>query len=72
MDPQDLEDEELALTYSRLSRAILWTHNQCRHCSEREAVACKVASGGSDHPAPLIEVASEIANTGRIEGCIRM
>ena len=61
-----------ALTYSRLSRAILWVHNQCRHCPERDQVACKVAVSGPNHPVPLLDVASEVAHTGQIVGCIRL
>jgi len=64
------QQAETALTYSRLSRAILWVHNQCRHCPERDGVACKVAVNGPVHPVPLMDAASEIAHTGRVEGCI--
>jgi hypothetical protein len=70
MPPDGVGDEEIALAYSRLSRAILWVHNQCRRCPERDEVACKVASNWPERPAPLLDVASEIANTGRIVGCI--
>jgi hypothetical protein len=66
------QDADAALTYSQLSRAILWVHNQCRHCPEREGVACKVAVNGPDHPVPLLDTASEIAHTGQIEGCVRL
>lgn len=69
---EELEDEDRALAYSRLSRAILWMHNQCRHCPEREVVACKVATDWPERPVPLLDVAGEIANTGRIAGCVRM
>lgn len=72
LDPDHLEDGEVALAYSRLSRAILWLHHQCRHCSKREGIACLVASNWPDHPVPLVDVAGEIANTGSIGGCIRM
>ena len=70
----DVEDQDAgaALTYSQLSRAILWVHNQCRHCPEREGVACKAAVNGPDHPVPLLDTASEIAQTGQIEGCVRL
>jgi hypothetical protein len=68
----DMREEDMALAYSRLSRAILWMHNQCRHCREREGVACKVAANWPERPVPLLDVAGEIANTGRIVGCIRM
>jgi hypothetical protein len=64
------EGEEAAVSYSQLSRAILWVHNQCRHCPERDEVACKVAVNGEEHPVPLLDTASEIAHTGQIEGCI--
>lgn len=66
------EEQEMSLAYSRLSRAILWIHDQCRSCPERDEVACKVATSSPERPTPLIDVAGEIANTGRIAGCIRM
>jgi len=66
------EGAEGPLTYSRLSRAILWVHNQCRHCPERDEVACKAAVNGPVHPVPLLDIASEIAHTGQIEGCVMM
>jgi hypothetical protein len=72
LDPDQLDEEEVALSYSRLSRAILWLHHQCRHCPQRQGVACGVATGAVDHPAPLLDLAGEIANTGRIEDCVRM
>jgi hypothetical protein len=72
LDPDHLEDEEVALSYSRLSRAILWLHHQCRHCPERDGVACKAASSSPQRSVPLLDVASEIANVGRIRGCIKM
>jgi hypothetical protein len=68
----EIGDQDLALAYSRLSRAVLWIHNQCRHCSEREGVGCRVATNWPERPVPLLDVAGEIANTGRIEGCVRM
>ena len=72
MSPEGVRDEELALAYSRLSRAILWIHHQCRHCPERDGIACQVATSWPERPAPLLDVASEIANTARIAGCIKM
>jgi hypothetical protein len=72
MSSEGVRDEELALAYSRLSRAILWVHHQCRHCPERDGVACQVATSWSERPVPLLDVASEIANTARIAGCIKM
>ncbi len=69
---EDAEVEDAGMAYSRLSRAILWVHNQCRRCSEREGVACKVATGWEERPVPLLDIASEIANTSRIAGCIKM
>lgn len=66
------EEEEISLAYSRLSRAILWVHDQCRFCPEREGVACRAATSGSEHSVPLLDVAGEVANTGRIAGCIKM
>jgi len=70
MPPDEIESGESALAYSRLSRAILWVHNCCRHCSERDEVACQVASSWPQRPVPLLDVASELASTGRIGGCI--
>jgi hypothetical protein len=72
MAPGEIQDEDKALAYSRLSRAILWVHNQCRHCPERDGIACKAADNWPDRPVPLLDVAGEIANTSRIGGCIRM
>jgi hypothetical protein len=72
MTSDELEEPDLALAYSRLSRAILWIHSQCRRCPEREGVACKVATNWDERPVPLLDVAGEIANTSRIEGCIKM
>jgi hypothetical protein len=71
---EDIEhdDEDLALAYSRLSRAALWLHDQCRHCPEREGVGCKVAENWPERPVPLLDVVTEVANTGRIDGCIKM
>ncbi|MGD9047173.1 MAG: hypothetical protein PVF77_03920 [Anaerolineae bacterium] len=66
----DIDGEDAALAYSRLSRAILWIHNQCRRCPERDEVACKVAANWPERPVPLLDVAGELANTGRIVGCI--
>ena len=71
-DDAEEEDEDLSLVYSRLSRAILWLHNQCRHCPERQELTCKAANGWEQQPTPLIDLASEIANTGHISGCVRM
>jgi hypothetical protein len=71
-EDEDHDDEDLSLAYSRLSRAALWLHDQCRHCPERDGVGCKVALDWPERPAPLLDVATEVANTGRIEGCIKM
>jgi len=65
-------EEDMALAYSRLSRAILWIHNQCRRCPKREGVTCVVAANWPERPVPLLDIASEIANTSRIAGCIKM
>lgn len=70
MPSDGMEAEEISLAYSRLSRAILWVHNQCRRCPERDGLTCRVASNWPERPVPLLDVASEIANSGRIEGCI--
>lgn len=72
MGSDEVGDKDTARAYSRLSRAILWIHNACRQCSEREGVACKVATGWPEHPVPLLDVAGEIANTGHITGCIKL
>ncbi len=72
MSVEDIEETDLALAYSRLSRAILWIHNQCRHCPEREGIGCKVATNWPERPVPLLDVAGEVANTGRVGGCIKM
>ncbi len=66
------EETEISLAYSRLSRAILWVHDQCRSCPERDEVACQVATSGTERPMPLLDVAGEMANTSRIAGCIKM
>jgi hypothetical protein len=68
----DVEEQDAALAYSRLSRAILWVHDQCRSCPMRDGVACRAATGWPDRPVPLVDVASEVANTSHIEGCIKM
>lgn len=72
LSPDEAGREEIGLAYSRLSRAMLWIYDQCRSCPEREGVACKVATGWPEDPVPLLDVAGEIANTGRIAGCVRM
>ena len=71
-DDLDVEDDDVSLAYSRLSRAILWIHSQCRTCPERDGVACRVATNWPERPVPLLDVAGEVANTGRIGGCIKM
>lgn len=66
-------DGEAGLAFSRLSRAILWVHHHCRHCPERDGVGCQaVSSGEQGEPAPLLDIAGEMANEGRIEGCTMM
>jgi hypothetical protein len=73
LSPAEGDDEsEISLAYSRLSRAILWLHDQCRSCPERDGVACKAATSGSERPLPLLDAAGEMANTGRIAGCVKM
>jgi hypothetical protein len=71
-DMSEIKQEDLDLAYSRLSRAVLWMHHQCRHCPERDGVACRVAANWPERPVPLLDVGGEIANTGRIIGCVRM
>jgi hypothetical protein len=72
LDPDQPEDGDVALAYSRLSRAILWLHDQCRLCPEREGIACQAVTNWPERPVPLLDVTSEIANAGPVEGCIRM
>jgi hypothetical protein len=72
MAADEIDEPDLALAYSRLSRAILWIHTQCRGCPEREGVACKVATNWPERPVPLLDVAGEIASTSQIEGCIKI
>ncbi len=67
----ELEEQDIAMAYSRLSRAILWVHNRCRHCPKRDGLACQAVTRQPGHPVTLLDVASEIANTGQIEGCVR-
>lgn len=71
MAAEGMGDEDIALIYSRLSRSILWIHHQCRHCPERDGVSCRVAINWPERPVPLLDIASEIANTGWIAGCIK-
>ena len=70
LDAQD--QEAISMAYSRLSRAILWIHNQCRRCPQREGVTCTVADNWPERPVPLLDLAGEIANTSRIGGCVKM
>jgi hypothetical protein len=72
LSADEIEEADMALAYSRLSRAILWVHNQCRHCPERDEAMCKAADNWPERPVPLLDVASEIANTSRIGGCVKM
>jgi len=72
LSADEIEEADMSLAYSRLSRAILWIHNQCRHCPERDEATCQVAESWHERPVPLLDVASEIANTSRINGCIKM
>ena len=72
LDPDEVEDGDVSLAYSRLSRAILWLHDQCRQCPERDGVSCRAVADSPDRPVPLLDVAGEISNTGRIQGCVRM
>jgi hypothetical protein len=72
LSPEEPGEEEIDLAYSRLSRAMLWIYDQCRTCPARDEVACTAATGWPERPVPLLDVAGEIANTGRIAGCIKM
>ena len=73
MAPEEgMENDDVSLAYSRLSRAILWIHSQCRSCLERDGVTCRVATNWPARPVPLLDIAGEVANTARIGGCIKM
>jgi hypothetical protein len=69
-EEEEAGEADDSLAYSRLSRAIMWIHHRCRHCPERDEVSCQVATIRPERPVPLLDVASEMANTGRIAGCI--
>ncbi len=70
---QPIEAGDVGMAYSRLSRAILWLHHQCRRCPERAGVGCRALSGsGEGNLTPLLDAAGEMANDGRIKGCVRM
>ncbi len=71
-EEEEEEKEEDKLAYSRLSRAIMWVHHKCRHCPERDEVSCKVVTIRPRQPVPLLDVASEVASSGRLQGCIQM
>lgn len=67
-----LEDEEMpeaSTLYARLSRAMLWVHDRCRHCEEREGVVCRAARVWDDQPSPLLDVVGQFLATGRMDGC---
>jgi hypothetical protein len=72
LSPDEPREEEIDLAYSRLSRAMLWIYDQCRSCPARDEVSCTAATGWPEQPVPLLDVAGEISNTGRIAGCIKM
>ncbi len=72
LDPDEVEDGDATRAYSRLSRTILWLHDQCRQCPEREGIVCQAVTDSPERPVPLMDVASEISITGRINGCVRM
>jgi hypothetical protein len=72
LDPDQVENGDEALAYSRLSRAILWLHDQCRICPERKRILCQAVTNFPERPVPLLDIASEIANGGRVEDCVRM
>jgi len=68
---EEADGAEMARAYSRLSRSILWLHNQCRHCPQRAGLTCQVSRVvGSKQPVALLDVASASANAGQVDGCI--
>lgn len=65
----ELDEQDAATLYSRLSRAMLLVHNRCRHCEERTELACQAVTGWEEGPCPLLDVAANLVMTGSLAGC---
>ncbi len=65
----ELDEQDAATLYSRLSRAMLLVHNRCRHCEERAELACQAVTGWEEGPCPLLDVAANLVMTGSLAGC---
>jgi hypothetical protein len=65
----ELDEQDTATLYSRLSRAMLLIHNRCRHCEERVDLACQAVAGWEEGPCPLMDVAAGLVMTGSLAGC---
>ena len=65
----ELDEQDTATLYSRLSRAMLLIHNRCRHCEERADLACQAVTGWEEGPCPLLDVAANLVMTGSLAGC---
>ncbi len=66
---EDEEESDVSTLYGRLSRIMLWVHNRCRHCEEREGVICRAVKGWDDQPSALLDVMGQFLATGRMDGC---
>jgi hypothetical protein len=67
-----LDEQDAAMLYSRLSRAMLLIHNRCRHCEERVDLACQSVAGWEKGPCPLMDVAVSLVMTGSLAGCSKV
>lgn len=65
----ELDVQDTATLYSRLSRAMLLIHNRCRHCEERVNLTCQTVAGWEEGPCPLLDVAANLVMTGSLAGC---
>lgn len=65
----ELDVQDTATLYSRLSRAMLLIHNRCRHCEERVNLTCQAVAGWEEGPCPLLDVAANLVMTGSLAGC---
>jgi hypothetical protein len=65
----ELDEQDAATLYSRLSRAMLLIHNRCRHCEERADLACQSVAGWEEGPCPLMDIAANLVMTGSLAGC---
>jgi hypothetical protein len=68
----ELDEQDTATLYSRLSRAMLLIHNRCRHCKERADLACQAVAGWEEGPCPLLDVAANLVMTGSLAGCPKL